>query len=77
MTDLWPKLTGSQTARKTLEEIDYIFVKGEARDRLHERMHDQVRGVDQLSISETKVGESQTLEMTVPQHSDVSAPSKT
>lgn len=75
-TDSWPKLTVSQTARKTLEEIDYIFVKGEALDRLHERMHEQVQGVDQHGISETKGGGSQTLEMTGAQNSDVSPPSK-
>ncbi|KIX94522.1 uncharacterized protein Z520_09908 [Fonsecaea multimorphosa CBS 102226] len=59
----WVYFFVPETAKKTLEEIDYIFVKGEARDRLHERVHEQVQ-VHQHT-SESKVGESQTLEMTV------------
>ena len=64
MPDVWSKLTGSQTARKTLEEIDYIFVKGEARDRLQDRIHEEVQGFGRNSTSERKVvEESQTVEM--------------
>ncbi|KAJ9497336.1 hypothetical protein H2202_007140 [Exophiala xenobiotica] len=59
----WVYFFVPETARKTLEEIDYIFVKGEARDRLHERMHDQVQGANQHSTPEKKEGESQTFEM--------------
>ncbi|OQV10533.1 hypothetical protein CLAIMM_14518 isoform 1 [Cladophialophora immunda] len=62
----WVYFFVPETARKTLEEIDYIFVKGEARDRLHERMHEQVQGVPQDGKSEMKVGASQTLELAVP-----------
>jgi hypothetical protein len=64
MTEGGSKLTGTQTARKTLEEIDYIFVKGEARDRLQDRMHEQVQELGRHSTSQRKVvEESQTLEL--------------
>ncbi|KIW38969.1 hypothetical protein, variant [Exophiala oligosperma] len=72
----WVYFFVPETARKTLEEIDYIFVKGEAQDRLHERMHEQVQvqEVDRRSMSETKVGESQTLEMTSVSRNDDTSP---
>lgn len=53
-----------QTARKTLEEIDYIFVKGEARDRLHDRLHDQVVEAERHdSTVGAKGNEGQVVEM--------------
>ncbi|KAJ9609535.1 hypothetical protein H2200_005862 [Cladophialophora chaetospira] len=61
----WVYFFVPETARKTLEEIDYIFVKGEARNRLQDRMHEQVQGFDRHSSSERKaVEETETLEMT-------------
>ena len=61
-----------QTARKTLEELDYVFVKGEARDRLHDRMHDAAR----RNSTSSKIVETEELEMNNNGLSNPTDPSK-
>ena len=54
--------TGSeQTSGKTLEEIDYIFAKGEVRARIHDRFEEAGRRAS-FTSTPSKLGESKAAE---------------
>jgi hypothetical protein len=61
--DSWQKLawflTVFQTTNKTLEEIDYIFVKGEARERLQHQVQETGR---RHSLAEKSERRAETME---------------